>query len=1106
MPPLHDALRRELEKTVIKARDVAEAGARAALARLTVGDREPGAHLGADDRVLRNRLRAHARQLGDRRNERTGEQETDRLTQEVAYEAWHRMLFARFLAENRLLIHPEMQVPVSLEECEELATEEGIGDGWVLASRYAARMLPEIFRPDDPVLQVPFAPEHQQELERLVAERNLPHETFLADDALGWVYQFWQTRRKDEVNASGEKISGDTLPAVTQLFTEPYMVSFLLENTIGAWWAGRNTGKEPPVAMPYLRKMEDGSPASGTLESWPSTWRELTILDPCCGSGHFLVAALKLIVPLRMRDEGLSVRDAVDAVLRENLHGLELDARCAQIAAFALALTAWTFPDSGGYRKLPELQVACSGTPVGGRKEDWTGLARGDGRLETALGYLYEQFRDAAELGSLIAPERASSEDLLTAHFDSVRPLLVEALSREKATRTEAQEATVVAAQGVARAAQLLAARYVLVATNVPYLTRRKQSEILRRFCEEHYPRAKNDLATVFVERGLRLVRDGGTVAVVSPQNWLFLSTYEDLRRGLLTTARWGCIALLGAGAFQTPMWDFNVMLCVLSASGPSPSTTISCVVASDGRDHLEKASRLRSSPGIRISQNAQVANPDARVVIGEAVTGALLQEYASNHAGLQTGDNPRFRRYFWEVPTLGPRWALEQSSVSRTNLYGGLEGIVLWDDGRGELRAFGEAMIAQLHNVDRRGQEAWGRRGVGISQMNTLPAALYTGEKFDSNVAVLIPRDPAHLPAIWAFCSSEEYAAAVRRIDQKLNVTNATLTKVPFDLGRWQGVARELYPNGLPEPSSQDLTQWAFDGSISRADEPLHVAVPRLLGYRWLKPGSDESLAELEDADGIVCLPAVRGEQGAAERLALLLAKGFGADWSPTRLTALLRADGDAATLEKWLRDSFFEQHCKRFYQRPFIWHVWDGRKDGFSALLNYHKLDHRTLESLTYTYLGDWIARQEEGAARNQSGAEARLVAARDLQDKLKLILAGEPPYDIFVRWKPLHAQPIGWDPDIDDGVRVNIWPFVKAGILRKTPNIKWGRDRGNDLSTSPWGEERWNRYENIPRAQRPEYLRDVDELTTELKRRARGAHARGLPLARLHEVSAS
>jgi hypothetical protein len=127
------------------------------------------------------------------------------------------------------------------------------------------------------------------------------------------------------------------------------------------------------------------------------------------------------------------------------------------------------------------------------------------------------------------------------------------------------------------------------------------------------------------------------------------------------------------------------------------------------------------------------------------------------------------------------------------------------------------------------------------------------------------------------------------------------------------------------------------------------------------------------------------------------------------------------------------------------------------FSCLVNCHKLSHKGLENLTYSYLGDWIKAQNADAKAGKPGADLRLGAAQGLQEKLKLILAGEPPYDIFVRWKPLSEQAIGWNPDLNDGVRMNIRPFVEAGILRKPPNIKWTKDRGKeperDRDEYPW-----------------------------------------------------
>jgi hypothetical protein len=189
MPALDKQIRNRLERTIREARDIAEAAARAALEQLGVGEPALFSHLNDQARELRRRLRVHGRQLGDILNG-GGRQEIDRLTEEVAYEHWHRMLFARFLAENSLLMYPDPDDPVAitLEECEDLAADEGAANGWDLAARFSTRMLPQIFRPDSPVFQLILPPEHQQALERLVAD--LPQEVFIASDSLGWVYQF----------------------------------------------------------------------------------------------------------------------------------------------------------------------------------------------------------------------------------------------------------------------------------------------------------------------------------------------------------------------------------------------------------------------------------------------------------------------------------------------------------------------------------------------------------------------------------------------------------------------------------------------------------------------------------------------------------------------------------------------------------------------------------------------------------------------------------------------------------------------------------------------------------------------------------------------------
>lgn len=1134
MNVLDKSSRAKLESTVQKARDLAEAAARAALEELGVGEASAPPHLSDSQRDLRKRLRAHGRQLGDALN--GGKvQSMERLVEEVAYEHWHRMLFARFLAENDLLMYPDPSGPVavSLEECGELAADEGAANGWELAARFAGQMLPQIFRTESPVFALKLPANYQVPLEKLLAA--LPAAVFSASDSLGWVYQFWQADNKDRINASEVKIGARELPAVTQLFTEPYMVSFLLDNALGAWWAARclseddlrNASNEdelrakaaiPGVPLEYLRfvretdadGVERWTPAAGSFPGWPQHLSELKCLDPCCGSGHFLVSLLLMLTPLRMEMEGLDAQAAVDAVLRENLHGLELDQRCVELAAFALALTAWKYPKAGGYRPLPEIQVACSGLSVSVAKEEWKALAREGGlggqNLTIAMDWLHDSFRDAPVLGSLLNPAKTAAAKIVA--WDQLSAALNKALAREI---TDEQHEVAVVAQGLAKAATLLAGQYGWVLTNVPYLARGKQDERLRNYCEQHFPASKNDLATVFLDRCLELCREGGSSSVVLPQNWLFLTSYKAFREKLLKQETWNIIARLGPKGFQTPMWDFNVQLITLThgQAGGHPDGAHGGLFAGEASHHAlrgvdvsapktaaEKAETLLSSTVSSVPQVVLLSGPDSVVSFTGTSDEALLSEVATVNYGSKPGQTDRVVRYFWEPSASSSYWQLLESTPTGVGHYSGKQKscFSLEEIKRQEISEFGI-----------RSPDVWGLRGVIQSQVGSLPFSLYCGRIFDNNTSVLTCTDGAQLPKLFSFIESGEYQAEVRRQNQKLDVAAHTMIKVPFDLAHWTAIAAERYPNGLPQPYTNDPTQWIFHGHPCGSviwDEAakwtahgplrldatvLHIAVARLLGYRWPAEQDAEmelaaeqrewvnrstALLPLADDDGIVCIPPVRGEASAETRLRDLLAAAYGSEWS-NQIEAKLLASVDHAgkSLESWLREKFFTQHCKLFGQRPFIWQIWDGLPDGFSVLLNYHTLDHKNLETLIYTYLGDWISRQKQDIASGIDGAQEKLAAAEGLKQRLELILEGEKPYDIFVRWKPLAEQPIGWNPDLNDGVRLNIRPFLSvpdikkkgAGVLRDKPNIKWDKDRGKDVASAPWyhqfGGERIN-----------------------------------------------
>ena len=1040
MQTLRSSLRKQLETSVLAARRAAEAASRAAIESLGVfADRRPE-HLNSAQAALRNGLRAKWRQLGNDR---------DLLVAECAYEQWHRLLFARFLAENGLLLHPQFRAPVTLAECEELAADLGEPDAWSVAARFAAEILPGIFRLDDPCVRLRLAPEGRHALEQILDA--IPAETFVANDALGWVYQFWQKDKKDEVNASERKIGGADLGPVTQLFTENYMVRFLLENSLGAWWAARHPDSPLVKGFEYLRFVDDGKPAAGAFEDWPDRVAELTVMDPCCGSGHFLVEAFSMLWQMRAEEEGLTHIEAQDAVLCDNLFGLELDPRCVQIAMFNVALQAWRAGD--GWRQLPVPNIACSGIPVKAPAEEWKTLAGGDERLREAFARLHLLFRDADTLGSLIDPARhvefidpsgrmRSFDDV---QWGEVSPAVGRAVAADR-DRDVAASVLGLELSGLARAADLLVRRFTLVSTNVPFLSRSKQAESLRSYLDMRAPLSKGDLATAMLERWMR---SSCTVALVTPQNWQEKPGYTAFRKLILNEYTYQLFARVGNNVWQTQSsrqpFKVPTILSTLSSTAPDGGSIATLDIGNGSvtsKPHL-----LRTSPIVFVKQRDQLKNPDCRIITAQLGTDASLEAIASAKQGIKTGDDPRYRRLYWELPLPRRAWVYFQSSLVSTRAYGGRSSILRWEDGKGSL--------AQSAGARVQGQEAWGRKGVIVSQMGDLFATLYTGEHFDSNAAAIVPAREADLRAIWAFISSPLYRQAVRAIDNNVAVTNRTLVKVPFDADRWRKVAEEAGP--LPEPWSDDPTQWLFEGRPEVSIAALQVAVARLVGYRWPEQAESDDLAAFTDADGIVCLPAVAGEPSAVDRVQQLLAAAFGDSWSLAKVKELLEQAGSKKkNLADWLRDEFFKQHCSLFGNRPFVWHIWDGQRDGFSALVNYHRLDRKTLEKLTYTYLGqDWVERQRAEVRDGVAGAEARLAAALGLQKRLEAILEGEAPLDIYVRWKEIHQQPIGWEPDLNNGVRLNIRPFAEAGVLRSPFSIHWRKDRGKN----PDGTERPN-----------------------------------------------
>lgn len=1100
LKPLSKELRSKFERTIENAREIAEEAARIALVQLGVGESSPYSYLSEDDRALRRRLRAHGRNLGDILDSKTETQEIYRLVEEIAYEHWHRMLFARFLAENDLLMYYEdddikNSVPVTLSECDELAQELGLQNGWEMAARLATKMLPQVFKSDSPVYQVVFPPELQNRLEQNV--ETLGDEIFVATDSIGWAYQFWQNKRKKEINASEVKIGAKELPAVTQLFTEPYMVNYILDNSLGAWWARKILTKDdwimaqsedelrkkvqrPDLPLKYLRFIKDENQiwkvAGGCFDNWPENLSDFKVLDPCCGSGHFLVNALLMLIPMRMELESLSPMEACSEVINKNIFGLEIDKRCVEIAAFAIAFNAWKYPGAGGFRSLPNMEIAWCGQGINISKKEWLDLSGNNSKIRIHLEDLYYLFKDAQVLGSLLNPKEIfKSGSIFEKDWDQVNRIIE---SQGKLKRLEYGELGIIA-QGMEKAIQILGNEYNLIITNVPYLGAKRQNSILQNFSEKYYQDSKSGLETVFIERIIKCLSEDGHLHVVSNQTWLFQPSSKKLREKIVGTNQIESVVRLGSGAFETISGEV-VNVCIFGLSRKRKyNSKITFIDAQENNTIIDKKVQLQKGDIVQIENDDIANNPDTIITPIKLIAGKLMSNYADCTSGLKTGDRERFNKKVWEVVMPNRDWEYFQVSFNEREKFSGFEEIIYWQNDSGVLAKFAESMKGSNHVVQnyRRGQTVWGKRGIAISNTGEIKSSIYLGNMFDSGVTVILPHNSKDLSALWEYCKSNTFNEDVRNIDTKLGVTNSTFLKLNFNYDIWEDQDSDAKNDLFFKPYSTNPTQWIFHGHPRKSVAPLQVAIARLLGYRW--PAeldadmelSDEARVLVEeskgllpyaDKDGIVCIPSVRGEAPASERLLNLLAAAYKDEDINMILPELLsNADHTGKSLETWVRDKFFTQHYKLFGHRPFIWQIWDGLIDGFSALVNYHKLDRKNLETLIYTYLGDWISKQKSAMVEGIDGAEEKLNAAISLKKKLELILEGESPYDIFVRWKPLNKQPSGWEPDLNDGVRVNIRPFMLvgdvgkkgSGVLRDKPNIKWTKDRGTDTEYSPW-----------------------------------------------------
>lgn len=483
-------------------------------------------------------------------------------------------------------------------------------------------------------------------------------------EVIGWLYQFYISARKQEINESKAKIDKDTLAPVTQLFTPYWVVRYLVENTLGKQWLRAHPDSALREKFEYLVTPAEGQEDQGLAIANPEDFR---VIDPACGSGHMLTYAFDVLWDMYV-EAGYPTGQIARLILEKNLHGADVDGRAAQLASFALTMKA-VERDPGFLGRLERRSQR-------GGETLWRGPriihvesvhldelspaeiadASGEG-VSLGVSQLIEQLRNADTYGSLIRVP-AGTPDLF----------------REIARRIESGERQqlldVADSEEWLRAADMCEVLedgcYTTLIANPPYLGMRKAKDPLKRFANKHYKRSSTDLCTMFIERAASLTQRHGAIGMITMHAWMFLDSYRNLRSWILSSMGIESMAHLGAHAFDSIGGE---VVQTTAFTATNASSRVDCVGVYlrlvDGRDEEQKSCLLSESasnayhvcryevPNSAFSsiQDCVIAYWVDKSILDCYLGSRRIAQIAPPHKGSDPGDSERYVRCWMEVP-----------------------------------------------------------------------------------------------------------------------------------------------------------------------------------------------------------------------------------------------------------------------------------------------------------------------------------------------------------------------------------------------------------------------------------------------------------------------
>ena len=464
---------------------------------------------------------------------------------------------------------------------------------------------------------------------------------------IGWLYQYYNTDLKDDTFAllkKSVKITKERVPSATQLFTPDWIVRYMVENSLGRLWIEGHPDEELKAGWKYyLDEAEQEEDVQKQLDAIRVEYRnikpqDIKVIDPCMGSGHILVYAFDVLIQI-YKKYGISERDAAQSILENNLYGLDIDDRAAQLAYFAVMMKARQYDRRIFSRGIqPHVYSIAESNGLDRSTIDY--FTNNDPKLKKDFGTLVDELRDAKEYGSILNISQVDFAALF-ARIDEVRDDI--SIFREVVLSSYLP---------LIQVAEVMARKYDVVVTNPPYMGNKGFSTKLLDYITKWYYECKIDLFAVFIQKCSSMVNKNGSYSLITPDSWMFLSRFEKLRIPFLTANSFCTIAHMGFGAFDNGFG--TVAFTAIRKDIPMYKST--CLRLVDIPTSSEKEEAFFTSPRIisnKMNYNKVIGNPicywaSQRLI--DSFSHKTIKDLGSSCVGLVTGNNEKFIRDWYEI------------------------------------------------------------------------------------------------------------------------------------------------------------------------------------------------------------------------------------------------------------------------------------------------------------------------------------------------------------------------------------------------------------------------------------------------------------------------